>query len=328
MQLIKCAAAVLLFLAVQTAPAQASQEYEPATETATQYSEIVDESADLEHCIVITRENVGKNVYFPEVPEIAGYTSDDLPVDSDGNQIYGWALEETGYSFKFFDDDGNVLYTSNQNEVAMARSKGTSHISLYLNYPGAGSRDGYYGNAYLYFHFVSKETHLEYAFQVPYLTNSVDIRIPAGMYEECFVTASEGIVLPDDYFFPSTCYVEPMRNSHMDFFASTIQVGEEVRYYVTAQDPNSTIVLGEADPMTPTLPTSTAVQSSQAVEKDGVLEQIKKETTAETEGQGNRLNTATLVVAIVIVLITFLLLASCIYGMHMYRGRRKEKGEK
>ena len=103
-----------------------SEGIEMASET---ISEDFDESevgSDLKNCIVIPADgNVGTNIYFPDVPKIAGYTSDDIPVDENGIAIYGWGQEELGYFFKFFDENGQVLYQSNQNEVAAARTKGT-----------------------------------------------------------------------------------------------------------------------------------------------------------------------------------------------------------
>ena len=298
-----------------------SESIEIASET---ISEAFDESevdSDLKNCIVISYDsNIGTNAYFPEVPVIAGYTSDDIPVDENGNTIYGWGQDELGYSFKFFDEKGQVLYQSNQNEVAAARTKGTGHISLYLNYPDAGNQTGTYKGAYLYFHFVSKDTHLEYAFQVPYLSKTADLRIPVGLYEKCYVTASEGITLPSDYFFPTTCYVQTMKNSHLDFFASAIQLSPEIDFLVNGIDAHdATMALGEADPMLPTAPT---VVSNTAPKAGGALDKLV------TSGKESKRTTISVVTVFIIAILAFFVIVivmSCIYGMYMYRGRRRDK---
>lgn len=296
--------------------------YEQETETAESISETDRdmENSGLEHCIVISSDNVGTNVYFPDVPVIAGFTADDIPVDEDGTIIYGWGQDELGYSFRFFGEDGEVLYLSKQNEVALARIRGTSHISLYLNYPDAGKQGGSYKDVNLYFHFVSKDTHLEYAFEVPYLSKTADLRIPVGLYEKCYVTASDGITLPDDYFFPSTCYVQAMKNSHMDFYASTIQISPEIEFFVNGVDPyEATLVLGEADPMLPTAP---AVESSDVQPTaGGVFDNL-----GNSDSTGHRtVNLAVVLIIVFLIFVILLLVMSCIYGMYMYRGRRKER---
>lgn len=298
-----------------------SESIEIASET---ISEAFDESevdSDLKNCIVISYDsNIGTNAYFPEVPVIAGYTSDDIPVDENGNTIYGWGQDELGYSFKFFDEKGQVLYQSNQNEVAAARTKGTGHISLYLNYPDAGNQTGTYKGAYLYFHFVSKDTHLEYAFQVPYLSKTADLRIPVGLYEKCYVTASEGITLPSDYFFPTTCYVQTMKNSHLDFFASAIQLSPEIDFLVNGIDAHdATMALGEADPMLPTTPT---VASDTSPTAGGALDKLLS---SNDESEHTAINITTIFIIAILAFLGIIIVLSCVYGMYMYRGRRKEK---
>ena len=298
-----------------------SESIEIASET---ISEDFDESevdSDLKNCIVIPADgNVGTNIYFPDVPKIAGYTSDDIPVDENEIAIYGWGQEELGYFFKFFDENGQVLYQSNQNEVAAARTKGTGHISLYLNYPDAGNQTGTYKGAYLYFHFVSKDTHLEYAFQVPYLSKTADLRIPVGLYEKCYVTASEGITLPSDYFFPTTCYVQTMKNSHLDFFASAIQLSPEIDFLVNGIDAHdATMALGEADPMLPTTPT---VASDTSPTAGGALDKLLS---SNDESEHTAINITTIFIIAILAFLGIIIVLSCVYGMYMYRGRRKEK---
>lgn len=294
---------------------------ELASETILETVEDSEVDSDLKNCIVISSDsNIGTNAYFPEVPVIAGYTSDDIPVDENGNTIYGWGQEELGYSFKFFDENGQVLYESNQNEVAAARTKGTGHISLYLNYPDAGNQSGTYRGAYLYFHFVAKDTHLEYAFQVPYISKTADLRIPVGLYEKCYVTASEGITLPSDYFFPTTCYVQTMKNSHLDFFASAIQLSPEIDFLVNGIDAHdATMALGEADPMLPTTPT---VASDTSPTAGGALDKLLS---SNDESEHTAINITTIFIIAILAFLGIIIVLSCVYGMYMYRGRRKEK---
>ena len=302
---------------------KSSGETESVAEGVTEIEETSAEDTSLKHCIVIaSNENIGTNAFFPEIPLIAGYTADDRPVDEDGNLIYGWGQEELGYSFKFFGEDGTILYQSNQNELATARTKGTGHISLYLNYPDAGTKNGTFRGASLYFHFTSRDTHLEYAFEVPYLSKNADIRIPVGSYEKCYVTASEGVTLPEDYFFPSTCFVQSMKNSHMDFFASTIQLSSEIEFLVNGINSyEETIALGAADPMQPTAPpVETTAFSAKKPTAEGLLDRLQSKSNEE-----KKVNLAAILAIAVVAFIIIIILMSCIYGMYMYRDRRKEK---
>ena len=79
------------------------------------------------------------------------------------------------------------------------------------------------------------------------------------------------------------------------------------------------MALGEADPMLPTTPT---VVSNTAPTAGGALDKLV------TSGKESKRTTISVVTVFIIAILAFFVIVivmSCIYGMYMYRGRRRDK---
>lgn len=113
-----------------------------------------------------------------------------------------------------------------------------------------------------------------------------------------------------------------MKNSHMDFFASTIQLSSEIEFLVNGINSyEETIALGAADPMQPTAPpVETTASSAKKPTAEGLLDRLQSKSNEE-----KKVNIAAILAIAVVAFIIIIILMSCIYGMYMYRDRRKEK---
>ena len=111
-----------------------------------------------------------------------------------------------------------------------------------------------------------------------------------------------------------------MKNSHLDFFASAIQLSPEIDFLVNGIDAHDvTMALGEADPMLPTTPT---VASDTSPTAGGALDKLLS---SNDESEHTAINITTIFIIAILAFLGIIIVLSCVYGMYMYRGRRKEK---
>lgn len=284
---------------------------------------------DLAHSIIITDLTPTAD-YFPDIPVVTGHTLGGLPLDGDGNVIYGWGKAENAYRFDFYDEDGEILYTLNRNPM-LDVSFSLGDVLLYLSYPqGTDTDSGYYEDAKLYFHFTHLLMHLDYVYAVDYLEKSATISLPPGDYL-CSVTTSDNLTL-EDYTMQTTLYIIPTRNAHMDFYANSVKIGDDVMYLENGLNADeATQDFGVADDLAPTaVPIETkGTEAAATTQVNATAGGILAGLIETDKGDADAKNIVLIIAIVIVLLLAILIIAACIYGSHVYQkaGRGKKRGD-